>query len=195
MKNEVEIWVDIKGYEGIYMISNLCRVKSLSRIKGGKGYKYSELILKPMYSVGYQYITLCKNSKCKKIRLHRLLAQHFIPNPENKTKINHKNGVKDDNKLENLEWCTNSENSKHSWKIGTQKVTEKMRLQGSMNIKKVNDIQRDKITLKVDDILRERKGGMKLHDIASKYKVGFLTVKRILKENGVPSDRLFRRKE
>ncbi len=68
--------------------------------------------------VGYFYVDLYKNKKNKKMYIHRLLAQLFIPNPENKPEVNHKDGVKTNNSLDNLEWVTRSENTSHAYKIG-----------------------------------------------------------------------------
>lgn len=120
-----EIWKDIKGWEGYYQISNLGRVKSLYRIvphklKGKK--TIFERILKPcIASPGYYSLGLRKDCKVKCARIHRLVALHFIPNPQNKPEINHKNGIKTDNRIENLEWVTRSENEKHAYKIGLKK--------------------------------------------------------------------------
>ncbi len=109
----MEIWKDIEDYEGIYQISNLGKLKSF---KGSK-----EMILNPgIKSTGYVATTLCKQST-KYVRIHRLVANAFIPNPENKPCINHKNGIKHDNRAENLEWCTYSENMLHAYKTGLKK--------------------------------------------------------------------------
>jgi hypothetical protein len=117
---ENEIWKDIIGYEGYYQISNLGRVKSLDRIVDNRRGQFLRKgrFLKPYKSTkAYMLLGLCVNGKMKAFTFHRILAKHFIPNPENKKEINHKNGVRDDNRLENLEWVTGSENIRHSFKV------------------------------------------------------------------------------
>ena len=113
-----EIWKDVVGYEGLYQVSNLGRVKSVIT---WNGYEYlkKEKIMKPFENKrGYKSIGFTKDGKTITYRLHRIVAQAFIPNPENKPIINHKNGVKSDNRVENLEWCTYSENTIHAIKTG-----------------------------------------------------------------------------
>lgn len=110
-----EIWIDIKEFEGKYQVSNLGRVKSLKDSSG----KHRELILKGRSEGhGYLKVDLSKGGKCKSMRIHRLVAEAFIPKPKNKTDVNHINGIKTDNRLENLEWVTRSENLKHAYDIG-----------------------------------------------------------------------------
>ena len=99
----MEIWKDIKGYEGLYIISNTGKVKGL---------KYNKL-LKPVLQNGYLYIHLCKNSKNKAYLLHRLVAQHFIDNPDNLPEVNHKDENKTNNDASNLEWCDAKYNSNY----------------------------------------------------------------------------------
>ncbi|MBP3931432.1 MAG: NUMOD4 motif-containing HNH endonuclease [Peptostreptococcaceae bacterium] len=114
----VEVWKDIEGYEGKYQVSNLGRVKSLRDSHG----KYRELIMTGRNEGhGYLKVSLYKNGKSKGIKIHRLVAITFIPNPKNKTDINHINGIKSDNRVENLEWCTKGENLKHAYDIGLKK--------------------------------------------------------------------------
>lgn len=115
--NTEEVWKDIKGYEGLYQVSNRGRVKSLERRvvgKNGNMYYYHEKIKKAcLMNHGYMVVDLHKNGKNKHAYIHRLIAEYFIPNPENKPQINHKNGIRHDNRIENLEWVTCYENNKH----------------------------------------------------------------------------------
>lgn len=104
MKNEV--WKDIEGYEGLYQVSNTGKVKSLGNDKSRK-----EKILKQgKHTDGYFQVSLFKNSKRKTFRVQCLVAKAFIPNPENKLEVNHKNEIKTDNRVENLEWCDHKYN-------------------------------------------------------------------------------------
>jgi len=117
-----EIWVDIIGYEGFYQVSNTGKVRSVDRsIKYSNGkvyvYKGKELSLKYRKD-GYYTACLCKNSDEKNLFVHRLIAFAFIPKVDNKPFINHKNGVKTDNRIENLEWCDYSDNNKHAYDTG-----------------------------------------------------------------------------
>lgn len=105
-----EVWRDAPGYEGLYQVSNLGRIKSL---QNGK----AKILRLLKNSKGYLRVCL-SNENRKYIRVHRLIAFAFIPNPENKPQINHKNGIKTDNRIENLEWITCSDNHKHAFKIG-----------------------------------------------------------------------------
>nr|DAU67687.1 MAG TPA: homing endonuclease [Caudoviricetes sp.] len=117
-----EIWKDIKGYEGLYQISNLGRVKSLIGF-GGHRYIKREKILKAWkcktHDNGdyYLYITLSKNKVHTKKSVHRLVAENFIENYNNLPEVNHKDGNKQNNCVFNLEWCTYKENQNHSWTI------------------------------------------------------------------------------
>lgn len=124
----MEIWKDIIGYEGLYQISNLGRVKSLERsyfigrwkIKTSKVTVKEKILCKSTYKEGYNYVVLSKGPAVKKFKIHRLIAIHFIPNPNNYPIINHINAVRDDNRIENIEWCTHSHNLKHKFKLGNQ---------------------------------------------------------------------------
>jgi len=120
MKKVKEKWKDIKGYEGLYQISNYGRVKSLHRkwiaANGGK-HEHGDIIMKQDFDPnGYFYVNFYKNNKKKKFRTHKLVALHFVKNIKNKPVVNHIDGVKSNNYYKNLEWVTLSENSIHAIK-------------------------------------------------------------------------------
>lgn len=106
------IWRPVTGFEGYYEVSSDGQVKSLPR----EGYrkKHPMFLKQQIDKDGYRYVKLHSKILKKAKRIHVLVLQAFTPNPENKPMVNHKNGVKYDNRLENLEWSTNSENQLHS---------------------------------------------------------------------------------
>lgn len=115
---EQVIWKAVKGYEGLYEVSNRGQVRSLDiytpcfngtmRLRKGR--------IKPIYTNnrGYQNVALCHNGKTNRILLHRIVAEAFIPNPDNKAQVNHIDGDVCNNNVENLEWVTDNENKAHS---------------------------------------------------------------------------------
>lgn len=123
---EDEIWMDIPNYEGYYQASNYGRVKRLSRVayrNNGKSpnakYYIDEKIKKiQKQTQGYSQVVLYKNGKFKTIRLNTLIAKMFVPNLDNKLYVNHIDGNKDNNRADNLEWCTASENVLHAYQTG-----------------------------------------------------------------------------
>ena len=107
-----EEWRDVIGYEGLYQVSNYGRVKSF--------HNNGVRTLNPSFAdyPGYYVVNLTKNGKQQTQYVHILVAQAFIPNPENKSYVNHIDGDKLNNCLENLEWTTPTENSRHAWRNG-----------------------------------------------------------------------------
>lgn len=124
-----EIWKDIKGYESLYQVSNFGNVKRLpyklwnNLTKTYSKFKGKIKILSNDKD-GYKITVLHKNSKPTTFRVHRLVGINFINNTDNKPVINHKNGIKYDNHIENLEWCTRSENDLHAYKLGLRTVNK-----------------------------------------------------------------------
>jgi len=115
-----EEWKDIKGWEGIYEISNLGNIK-----RNGKPLKIKAWS-------NYKVVRLHEKKRAKTMYVHRLVAINFIPNPENKPMINHKDGNKLNNEVSNLEWCTRQENEVHAWEHG---MKEKIRTTSKENLK------------------------------------------------------------
>lgn len=107
---KVEIWKDVPGYVGHYLVSSLGRVKSLKR---------GHHVLSPATSGGgYLMVHLSLNSISWAVKIHRLVANAFLSNPNNLPILNHKNGIRADNRAENLEWCTQAHNVQHAFLLG-----------------------------------------------------------------------------
>jgi len=121
-----EIWKDIKDYEGMYQVSNLGRIKTLERIVKYDTPPYSHTVHMKIKKIskknnGYMIVGLWKDNKGKNFHIHRLVANAFIDNPENKATVNHIDSDKTNNCVTNLEWNTQSENNKHAFKVGARK--------------------------------------------------------------------------
>lgn len=158
MKNEV--WKDVPNYEGIYKVSNFGRIKMVKRTlidSLGKKINKKEHILKPRTGNRYYMIALYKNGKREDLLLHRLIAQTFIPNPENKPFVNHKDENCFNNCSDNLMWCTQKENM--NW--GT--INERMS-KNSKSKRKVNQYDMDGNFIKQWDCMTDfyKSKGLKL---------------------------------
>lgn len=142
-----EIWKDIKGYEELYQVSNFGRIKRISYLHGkSKKYIKKEKIKKAVITIqGYLQVGLSNNG-LKHIKVHRLVAETFIPNPNNLPQINHKDGNKQNNNVDNLEWCTCSENIIHAFKNNLKKgkrdeenILSKKVIQYNLNGEKIKE--------------------------------------------------------
>ena len=163
----IEEWRVIEGYEGRYEVSNIGRVKNTKHpCKGDE-----PGIMKPFMTFGPsgEYLRLAlKNpdGSQNKHPVHRLVAKAFIPNPENKPFINHKNGIRNDNRVINLEWCTASENAKHAIQTGR-----------SRPVKGEHNASSKLTTPQVIDIKRQlSEGVLSMYRIAKNFGVHKVTI-------------------
>jgi hypothetical protein len=165
-----EIWEDINGFEGIYQVSNKARVKSLHRvITRANGHKQTikERIIKTCFNTsGYEDAVVQNGEKSKHLRVHRLVAIAFVPNPDNKKFVNHKDGKKANNLPDNLEWCTRSENEKHAHRIGLKDWSGEGASKSKLTESQVKEIR----------ALRFKMTG---RDVGVKYGVGHCCIFRI----------------
>ena len=146
-----ELWKDVVGYEGLYKVSNLGRVKKI--------FEDYEIVLKPFIHP-YYTVTLSKHDKTRNIYVHRLVAEAFIPNPENKPEVNHIDGNKLNPNVENLEWVTKSENIKHAFRTGLAHISPETRKKAGAGSARVNSIpvyckELDKLFSSMSDASRQ----------------------------------------
>lgn len=121
-----EVWKELSGFEGLYQISNMGRINALERkwkIRNGGIFTKKEKILKGVkQKTGYLFVCLYKDGVKYQFLIHRLVAMTFIDNIQNLPEVNHKNGIKTDNRASELEWSSKSENLKHAFKIGLKRA-------------------------------------------------------------------------
>lgn len=161
---QTEKWLPIKGYEGIYEVSSFGRVKSLVR-----KWRVREIIRKPVLQTrGYLQVELKKEDNTKVYKVHRLVAQAFLSNVENKKQVNHIDGIKTNNRFENLEWTTQSENMKHASVLGL------MARWGNHHKAKLTE----KDVIKIRSVYAN--GSFFQRELAEKYKVSLPTINLII---------------
>ncbi len=172
LADDIEIWKPVQGYEGLYEISSHGRLKSLARIinPGRKRSRFKpEKILKWCNSQGYLATYLSVDNGKKFVRAHVLMMQAFTPNPENKPEVNHKNGIRNDNRLDNLEWCTHSENIQHSYQV-LKRVSQKGVNNGNCKLTEVD----------VLNIFQKRREGGSFRGIAKVFNVSKTHIQHII---------------
>lgn len=127
-----EIWKDIEGFEGYYQVSNLGRVKSLDRwvrnSEKSKRFVPSQIMADVSDKDGYRELILHKNGKKKTYKVHRIVAQTFIPNPDNLPEVNHRDDNKSNNEVDNLEWCDRTYNNTYNGKAKRTGLTQGKRI-------------------------------------------------------------------
>lgn len=165
--NNIEIWKDIDGYDGVYQVSNMGRVRSKNR----KVYNYIKpgRILKPAlnHPGGYLTIGLSNgNKKQKHAYVHRLVAQAFIPNPNNLPQVNHKDFNKKNNKVENLEWVTDEDNKSHF--VNSRRFNEAK----NKKERKISSRTLSKAKIYRDAILKLYHSGKTINEISSELELG-----------------------
>ena len=116
----MEIWKDIEGYEGLYQVSNLGRVRSLNYNHTGN----PKLLKLSLVRSGYNQCQLWNGGCAKMVLVHRLVAEAFIPNPDDLPQVNHKNEIKADNRVVNLEWCTSKYNMNYGTGVERNKISQ-----------------------------------------------------------------------
>lgn len=153
-----EIWRGVAGYEGLYQVSNFGRVKSFHK---------GERILKPnQLEQGYLLVRLYHSGESRYVLVHRLVAEAFIPNPGGKPEVNHINGDKTDNHVENLEWATRTENVQHAFATGLTKQNGE-------------DNSCAKLTNEQARFIRENPDGLTCTELARMFGVGKTTISKI----------------
>jgi hypothetical protein len=158
----LEVWKDVIGYEGIYQVSNFGNVKSL-----GNEFSRKERLLKLSFqSKGYLTVVLQKYAKRKMVLVHRLVAEHFISNIDNKPQINHINGIKTDNRLENIEWVSHRENLDHA-------IENNLVLKGDKN--PTSKLKENEV-ITIHDFLSK---GVCIEILSKRYSVSFDTISGI----------------
>ncbi len=167
----IETWMDIQGYKGLYTVSSLGRIRSLGRTitrKNGSPMTFPVKILRQRPTPqGYQIVHLYKSGTRRAHSVHRLVAILFVSNWDQKEQVNHIDGDKLNNRAENLEWVTSSENQKHAFDSGLLKNPI---MKGEVN-------PRSKLT--ADGIRQIRSSGARSTTLASHYGVSISTIQRV----------------
>lgn len=168
----MEEWKAIDGFLGLYEVSNLGRVRSLDRIvptTRGQRHFHSYILSQTTDKKGYKTVLLCKDGKQRTKKVHRLVAQAFIPNNDLLKQVNHKDGNKSNNNVANLEWCDNSYNQKHAYGLGLN-LPRKGELNGCHKLTEKDVVE-----------IRQRYGnGYTQRQLSTLYDVAQTTIHRVV---------------
>lgn len=179
-----EVWKDVKGFEGVYQISNLGRVKSCARATPCRGTirhipeKLLYISSNPKFDYPQTHFWNKERGRSTH-KIHRLVAEAFIPNPEDKCCVNHINGIKTDYRVENLEWVTYSENAQHAYETGLWTGTAE-------HLKPYNIGEANKTAILNEGLVKEFRRlhaeGMKVVDISNKFpNIQYKTIYAVIK--------------
>lgn len=174
-EQQSEIWLPVKGYEGLYEVSDMGRVRSLDKIIATNILNNTTRLLKGRIirftegPTGYLYATLYQNGIKKTHTIHRLVISSFIQPDLNRPDCNHKNGNKRDNALHNLEWCTQTENNRHAFKTGLNKGP-RGELQGRSKL----------LTSQVIEIRKKHLEGITTEQLADSYNISYRHINKII---------------
>lgn len=176
-EEEIEIWKDIPKYEGRYQVSNWGNVKTLGRLveesNGRKVFRKEKLLTKSLMYKGYEVVKLYKTKEQKNTMfVHKLVGITFLENPNNFVELNHKNGIKTDNRVKNLEWCSRSFNVKETYRLGLR----------NPNTYKGEGNKSSKLTEESVLKIREEysKGGVSFSQLGKKYNIGTSNIGMII---------------
>lgn len=166
-----EAWLPVSGFDGYYEVSNMGRIKSLARTIDcidGSQRRYREKIISVKGMMrGHPLALLCRDGRSKSYRVNRLVAIAFIPNPENKPEVNHKNGITADNTVKNLEWNTGQENTLHGRRVLGMCVRERHG-QAKLTMDKINEAR------------ELRKLGMSYPELGRRFSVSHVAIRNAL---------------
>ena len=160
-------WRPVKGYEELYEVSSEGEIKSLEKTrKNSKGQYIQEekILAQSLTTTGYKKVELVRDGKRKSLKVHRLVAQAFIPKVEGKPYVNHKDGNPLNNSVDNLEWCTQAENVQHAYDMG---------------------LNRNKLNIDWNEVARQYGLGISSCKLAKKYNCSVTTITRNLRNLGI----------
>ncbi len=166
-----EVWKPVSGFESLYEVSNLGRVRSLDRLcqhKDGNATRRAGRILKPGLRAGYPFVQLCDNESKRQAHVHRLVADAFCVKPEGCNVVNHLDGTRTNNEATNLEWTTNKGNAKHAYETGLNRI----------RIGEIKNVSKLKLE-QVRSIRARLISGESCTDLANEFRVGVMTISDI----------------